>query len=87
MLPLIVSTRALFPYGEVCMVTFIAKLNNLQVWSTEVGNTYLDSYTKGKVHIVAGPEFASMDLEQGHILLLIYPALYGLNQVKRTEMV
>jgi Reverse transcriptase (RNA-dependent DNA polymerase) len=58
------------------MVTFIAELNNLQIWSTDVGNAYLESYTKEKVHIIAGPEFAAMGLE-GHILL-IDRALYGL---------
>jgi Reverse transcriptase (RNA-dependent DNA polymerase) len=58
------------------MVTFIAELNKLQIWSTDVGNAYLESYTKEKVHIIAGPEFAAMGLE-GHILL-IDRALYGL---------
>jgi Reverse transcriptase (RNA-dependent DNA polymerase) len=58
------------------MVTFIAELNKLQIWSTDVGNAYLESYTKEKVHIIAGSEFAAMGLE-GHILL-IDRALYGL---------
>jgi Reverse transcriptase (RNA-dependent DNA polymerase) len=55
---------------------WIAQLNGLAVWSTDAGNAYLESYTKEKVCIVAGPEFAPFGLE-GHILL-IDRALYGL---------
>ncbi|KAG7338517.1 reverse transcriptase RNA-dependent DNA polymerase [Nitzschia inconspicua] len=56
------------------MVMFLAELNDLAFWSTDVGNTYLESYTTEKVYIIAGPEFK--DLE-GHILI-ISKALYGL---------
>jgi hypothetical protein len=58
------------------LVTFIAELNKLEVWSTDVGNAYLESYTQEKVYIVAGSEFTPFDLE-GHVLL-IDRALYGL---------
>jgi Reverse transcriptase (RNA-dependent DNA polymerase) len=58
------------------LLIFIARLNELVVWSTDVGSTYVESYTKEKVYIVAGPEFAPFGLE-GHILLIIR-ALYGL---------
>jgi Reverse transcriptase (RNA-dependent DNA polymerase) len=58
------------------LLVFIAQLNGLAVWSTDVGNAYLESYTKEKVYIIAGPEFAPFGLE-GHILL-IDRALYGL---------
>jgi Reverse transcriptase (RNA-dependent DNA polymerase) len=53
---------------------FLAKLNGLETWSTDVGNAYLKSYTKEKVYNVAGPEFGE---QQGHILI-ITKALYGL---------
>jgi hypothetical protein len=56
------------------MVTFLAELNDLELWGTDIGNAYLESYTKEKVVFVAGPEFG--DLE-GHLLVII-KALYGL---------
>ena len=56
------------------ILTFIAELNDLEVWCTDVGNAYLESYTKEKVYIVAGPEFGELE---GHVLI-IQKALYGL---------
>ncbi len=56
---------------------FAAELNHLLIWTTDVGNAYLESYTQEKVYFIAGPEFAPFGLE-GHILLLIVRALYGL---------
>ena len=58
------------------LTTFVAELNGLQTWSTDVGNAYLESYTKEKVCFIAGPEFAPFGLE-GHILIIVR-ALYGL---------
>jgi len=51
-----------------------AELNALQVWAGDIGNAYLEAYTKEKVYFVAGPEFG--DLE-GHSLIVV-KALYGL---------
>ena len=56
------------------LVCFLAELNALQLWATDIGNAYLEAMTSEKVYIIAGPEFG--DLE-GHILV-IYKALYGL---------
>ena len=56
------------------MVTLLAELNDMELWSTDIGNAYLESYTKEKVVFVAGPEFGEL---QGH-LLVIMKALYGL---------
>ena len=56
------------------IVTFLAELNGLQLWATDVGNAYLEAETKEKVYIIAGPEFGELE---GHILL-IFKALYGL---------
>jgi Reverse transcriptase (RNA-dependent DNA polymerase) len=56
------------------LVTFLAELNGLQTWSTNVGNAYLESFTKEKVYIIAGPEFGD---RQGHTLVIV-KALYGL---------
>ena len=56
------------------LVTFIAELNKLQLWSTDIGNAYLEAKTSEKVYIIAGAEFG--DLE-GHVLVF-HKALYGL---------
>jgi histone deacetylase 1/2 len=58
------------------MTIFVAILNGLIVFCTDVGNAYLESYTKEKVYVIGGPEFAPFGLE-GHVLL-INKALYGL---------
>ena len=56
------------------MVTFLAELNDLELWATDIGNAYLESVTKEKVCFVAGPEFGELE---GH-LFIIYKAQYGL---------
>eukprot|EP00934_Nitzschia_sp_Nitz4_P009470 Nitzschia sp. Nitz4//scaffold570_size2933//805//1731//NITZ4_009284-RA/size2933-augustus-gene-0.2-mRNA-1//1//CDS//3329554788//9460//frame0 len=63
----VVSTRKLR------IIVFLAELNSLALWSTDVGNAYLEAYTQEKVSIIAGPEFGSL---AGHILIII-KALYG----------
>jgi hypothetical protein len=45
------------PLRGVRLVVFIAELNGLEVWCTDVGNAYLESYTKENVYIIGGPEF------------------------------
>ena len=64
----VISTRSLR------LTIFLAKLNNMKVWATDIGNPYLEATTKEKLYIVAGPEFEEL---QGHILV-IHKALYGL---------
>ncbi|CAJ1931198.1 unnamed protein product [Cylindrotheca closterium] len=54
---------------------FLAELNGLDLWATDIGNAYLEAYTKEKVAIVAGPEFGEL---QGHTLI-VSRALYGLH--------
>ena len=56
------------------IISFIAELNGLEFWSTDIGNAYLESKTKEKVFIVAGPEFGD---RAGHTLIIVR-ALYGL---------
>jgi hypothetical protein len=56
------------------IVTFLAELNDMELWSTDIGNAYLESYTKEKVAFVAGPEFGEL---AGHTFI-IRKALYGL---------
>jgi hypothetical protein len=56
------------------LVLFIAELNGLNMWATDIGNAYLEANTSEKVYIEAGPEFGD---REGHILI-IRKALYGL---------
>jgi len=56
------------------LVVFLAELNGLSIWATDIGNAYLEAKTKEKLVIVAGPEFGELE---GH-LLVIRKALYGL---------
>ena len=54
-------------------VMYLAELNKLLLWGGNVGNAYLETLTKEKFYIIAGPEFGEL---QGHILI-IYKTLYG----------
>jgi hypothetical protein len=53
---------------------FLAELNQLDTWATDIGNAYLEAVTSEKLYIVAGQEFGPLS---GHFLI-IYKALYGL---------
>jgi hypothetical protein len=64
----VVSLRALR------IVMFLAELNGLPLWATDVGNAYLEALTAEKVYIIAGPEFG----ENEGCIYVIYKALYGL---------
>ncbi len=55
-------------------VIFLAELNGLKTWATDIGNAYLEAETSEKVFIIAGPEFGELE---GHTLV-IFKALYGL---------
>ena len=56
------------------LLVFLAELNNLKLWSTDISSAYLEAYTKEKVCILAGPEFGPL---AGH-RLIVDKALYGL---------
>ena len=56
------------------LVLFLAELNHLKTWATDIGNAYLEAETREKVYIIAGPEFGELE---GHILV-IHKALFGL---------
>ena len=51
-----------------CLALFHGELNGLEIWSTDIGNAYLEAMTSEKVYIIAGPEFG--DLE-GHIHVVL----------------
>ena len=56
------------------IICFLAELNGLELMAADIGNAYLEAYTKEKVAFVAGPEFGPL---AGHTLI-IHKALYGL---------
>ena len=56
------------------LTIFLAELNQLELWCTDVGNAYLEARTDEKIYIIAGNEFG---LREGHTLI-IHKALYGL---------
>jgi Reverse transcriptase (RNA-dependent DNA polymerase) len=57
------------------LVLFLAELDELQLWETDIGNAYLEAYTTKKVYIITGPEFRE---REGHILI-VSKAQYGLH--------
>ena len=56
------------------MVTFLAELNEMELWGTDIGNAYLESYTEEKVCFIAGGEFGDL---AGHTFMIL-KAQYGL---------
>ena len=64
----VVSMRGL----QTCL--FLAELQGLECYSTDIGNAFLESTTNEKVAIVAGEEFGEL---KGH-LLIFYKSCYGL---------
>jgi hypothetical protein len=56
------------------IVIFLAELNGLLIWATDITSAYLEAFTLEKVCIKAGPEFGKLE---GH-WLTIEKALYGL---------
>lgn len=61
------------------IVTLIAELIGLLLWSTDIGNAYLESSTTEKVCFIAGPEFGD---QKGHTMVVV-KALYGLKSSGR----
>ena len=61
------------------LLTFLAELNDMGLWGTDIGNAYLESYTTEKVCFIAGPKF---DERAGHTMVII-KALYGLKSSGR----
>ncbi len=57
------------------LVAFLAELNNLEFWATDVSNAYLEAFTKEKLYVVAGPEMGNHRKDH---LLMVKKALYGL---------
>jgi hypothetical protein len=56
------------------IITLIAELNELKLMAADIGNAYLEAYTREKITFTAGPEFGKL---QGHRMRVI-KAFYGL---------
>jgi hypothetical protein len=54
---------------------FLAELNGLNTFATDVGSVYLETYTRVHFYVMAGSEFC---LLHGHVLI-VKKALYGLH--------
>ena len=51
----------------------------MELWGTDIGNAYLESYTKEKVCFIAGGEFGEL---AGHTFMII-KAQYGLKSSRK----
>ena len=56
------------------LALLIGELNGLTPMAGDIGNTYLEAYTKEKVYFTAGPEFGAL---AGHTMVVV-KAHYGL---------
>ena len=59
---------------SLCIITFLAELNDLELMAGDISNAYLTAYTKEKLYVIAGKEFGELE---GHVLIIV-KALYGL---------
>jgi hypothetical protein len=57
------------------IITFLAELNGLDLWATDISIAYLEAFTMERNYIIAGPEFGQLE---GHYLIIV-KALYGLH--------
>jgi hypothetical protein len=57
------------------ILAFLAKLNNLELWSTDINNAFLRAFTKEKLYVIAGSDMGNHRLDH---LLVLHKALYGL---------
>ena len=56
------------------MMVFVAEINQLDIWVTDIGNAYLEAKISDKFYITAGQGFG----EKRGNTLIIYKSLYGL---------
>ena len=59
---------------SICLALLLAELNGLKTMVGDIGNAYLEAYTKEKVYFIAGPKFGELE---GHTMLIV-KAHYGL---------
>jgi len=54
------------------LLVFLAKLNDLHIWATDIGNAYLEAETQEKFYIIAGPEFGMLQPYADHCQSIIW---------------
>ena len=52
----------------------LATIGKLKLWAADIGNAFLNGYTRDKLYIVAGPEFGP---EREGKELILYKSMYG----------
>jgi len=57
---------------------FLGEHNGQEIWCTDIGNAYLESFTTERVYFIAGPEFGELE----GCTMIIVKALYGLRTLK-----
>ena len=62
------------PLRGLSLVLFLAEINGLEPWGTDIGNDSLEGFTKEKFCIVASPEFGPFE---GYNLMVVKD-LHGL---------
>jgi len=65
--PLVSVYAGIVSLHGICLLVFLAKLNDFDIWATDIGNAYLEVETQEKVYIIAGPEFGELE---GHTLII-----------------
>ena len=63
--------------SSIHLILLIAKLNDLEIYQADVGNAYLEAYTKRKTYFITGKESTTFGME-GHVLV-ISKTLYRLH--------
>jgi hypothetical protein len=65
--PTSITYSSVVAHDSVHLAFMIASLNNLQILSADIGNAYLNAYTKERVHTTCGPEFGQL---QGRVAVI-----------------
>lgn len=60
---------------SICIAFLVAALNDLEILSVDIGNAYLNAYTKERAHTICGLEFGNN--YQGRYAVIVR-TLYGL---------
>ena len=73
--PAAITYSSVVARDSVRLAFLIASLNDIDILAADIGNAYLNAYTKEKVHTTCGAEFGS---EHFGCFAIIRKALYGL---------
>jgi hypothetical protein len=68
--PRVLSYSSIVAHGNIHSAFLVAALHNLDMLAINVGNVFLNAYTKVKVHTTYGMEFGEGLVQPGGICLL-----------------